>query len=42
MNFQYYDLGFVGFDDISRNKDYKVKIDQLKGFRPFNLIKEVD
>ena len=30
------------FDDISGNKDYEAKIDQLKGFKPFNLIKEVD
>ena len=35
-------LVLLGFDDISGNKDYKAKIDQLKGFEPFNLIKEVD
>ena len=35
-------LVLFGFDDISGNKDYEAKSDQLKGFRPFNLIKEVE
>ena len=35
-------LVLLGFNDISGNKDYEAKIDHLKGFRPFNLIKEVD
>ena len=39
MNFQCNELGF---DDILENKDYEVKIDQLKDFGPFNLIKEVE
>ena len=34
-------LVLFGFDDISGNKDYEPKIDQLKDFGPFNLIKEV-
>ena len=35
-------LVLFGFDDISGNKDYEAKIDQLKGFELFNLIKEVE
>ena len=35
-------LVLFGFNDILENKDYEAKIDQLKGFRPFNLIKEFE
>ena len=35
-------LVLLGFNDFLGNKYYEAKIDQLKGFVLFNLIKEVE